>query len=166
MRTHYQEAIDVYKRLLLDHRDHLAINVYVAQCYYRLEYFDVSQEILLPYLQVYPTSFIAANLKACIHYRLYNGRAAEEELKPLTDILASKSHGSRMFGEEIVRHNVVVFRNGKGALQVLPDYVDVIPEARVNLVIYHLRNDEYQAAYDLLEDVEPSNPIVGSWLLY
>jgi len=33
----------------------------------------------------------------------------------------------------------VVFRSGQGALQVLPPLVDVIPEARLNLVIYHLR---------------------------
>ena len=33
----------------------------------------------------------------------------------------------------------VVFRGGKGALQVLPPLVDVIPEARLNLVIYHLK---------------------------
>ena len=33
----------------------------------------------------------------------------------------------------------VVFQNGEGALQVLPPLVDVIPEARLNLVIYYLR---------------------------
>lgn len=33
----------------------------------------------------------------------------------------------------------VVFRGGEGALQVLPPLIDVIPEARLNLVIYYLR---------------------------
>ena len=33
----------------------------------------------------------------------------------------------------------VVFRSGEGALQVLPPLIDVIPEARLNLVIYYLR---------------------------
>ena len=33
----------------------------------------------------------------------------------------------------------VVFRAGEGALQVLPPLIDVIPEARLNLVIYYLR---------------------------
>ena len=33
----------------------------------------------------------------------------------------------------------VVFRGGEGALQVLPQLVDVIPEARLNLVIYYLK---------------------------
>lgn len=33
----------------------------------------------------------------------------------------------------------VVFRGGEGALQVLPPLVGVIPEARLNLVIYYLK---------------------------
>ncbi len=37
----------------------------------------------------------------------------------------------------------VVFQNGEGALQVLPPLVDVIPEARLNLVIYYLKEGIY-----------------------
>lgn len=33
----------------------------------------------------------------------------------------------------------MVFRSGEGALQVLPKLLDVIPEARLNLVIYYLQ---------------------------
>uniref|UniRef100_A0A2K6GBK5 Intraflagellar transport protein 56 n=1 Tax=Propithecus coquereli TaxID=379532 RepID=A0A2K6GBK5_PROCO len=77
MRSHYQEAIDIYKRILLDNREYLALNVYVALCYYKLDYYDVSQEVLAVYLQQIPDSTIALNLKACNHFRLYNGKAAE-----------------------------------------------------------------------------------------
>ena len=35
-----------------------------------------------------------------------------------------------------------MFRGGENALQVLPPLVDVIPEARLNLVIHYLKNDE------------------------
>ena len=58
-------------------RDYLALNVYVALCYYKLDYYDVSQEVLAVYLQHYSDSAIALNLKACNHFRLYNGKAAE-----------------------------------------------------------------------------------------
>ncbi len=58
-------------------RDFLALNVYVALCYYKLDYYDVSQEVLAVYLQSIPDSTIALNLKACNHFRLYNGKAAE-----------------------------------------------------------------------------------------
>lgn len=37
----------------------------------------------------------------------------------------------------------VVFQNGEGALQVLPPLVDVIPEARLNLVIYYLKEGRF-----------------------
>ena len=54
---------------------------YVAMCYYKLDYYDVSLEILAVYLSAHPDSAIAINLKACNHFRLYNGKAAEGELK-------------------------------------------------------------------------------------
>jgi intraflagellar transport protein 56 len=39
--------------------------------------------MLQTYLQTYPDSLTAVNLKACNHFRLYNGKAAEAELKAL-----------------------------------------------------------------------------------
>ncbi|XP_039880672.1 intraflagellar transport protein 56 isoform X2 [Simochromis diagramma] len=162
MRSHYQEAIDIYKRLLLQNRDFLALKVYVALCYYKLDYYDVSQEVLAVYLQSIPDSTIALNLKACNHYRLYNGKAAEAELKNLIDI----SSCSFEFAKELIRHNLVsspqasavVFRGGEGALQVLPPLIDVIPEARLNLVIYYLRQDDVEEAYNLIQDLVPTTP--------
>lgn len=122
------QATDIYKRLLLENRDDLALNVYVAMCYYKLDYYDVSLEILAVYLQAHPESPIGVNLKACNHFRLYNGKAAEAELKFLSD------KGVNIQGNELIRHNMVVFSNGEQALQVLPGLVDSIPEARLNLV--------------------------------
>ncbi len=122
------QATDIYKRLLLENRDDLALNVYVAMCYYKLDYYDVSLEILAVYLQSHPESPIGVNLKACNHFRLYNGKAAEAELKFLSD------KGINIQSNELVRHNMVVFSNGEQALQVLPGLVGSIPEARLNLV--------------------------------
>ena len=59
LRNHFQEATDIYKRLLLENREYLALNVYVALCYYKLDYYDVSLEILAAYLQAHPDSSIA-----------------------------------------------------------------------------------------------------------
>ncbi|XP_076027151.1 intraflagellar transport protein 56 isoform X1 [Genypterus blacodes] len=156
MRSHYQEAIDIYKRLLLQNREFLALKVYVALCYYKLDYYDVSQEVLAVYLQSVPDSTIALNLKACNHFRLYNGKAAEAELKNLNDI----SSCSFEFAKELIQHNLVVFRGGDGALQVLPPLIDVIPEARLNLVIYYLRQDDVQEAHNLIQDLAPTTPQV------
>lgn len=100
-------------------------------CYYKLDYYDVSQEVLGIYLNQYPDSVIATNLKvfvtfagnwwliilnllqACNHFRLYNGSAAESELRTIVDQSANVG-----FGFDLVRHNLVVFRNGEGAMQV------------------------------------------------
>ncbi|ELW68825.1 Tetratricopeptide repeat protein 26, partial [Tupaia chinensis] len=108
MRSHYQEAIDIYKRILLDNREYLALNVYVALCYYKLDYYDVSQEVLAVYLQQIPDSTIALNLKACNHFRLYNGKAAEAELKSLMDNASS----SFEFAKELIRHNLEYILKG------------------------------------------------------
>eukprot|EP00929_Paragymnodinium_shiwhaense_P107602 TRINITY_DN7381_c0_g1_i1.p1 TRINITY_DN7381_c0_g1~~TRINITY_DN7381_c0_g1_i1.p1 ORF type:complete len:561 (+),score=192.85 TRINITY_DN7381_c0_g1_i1:92-1774(+) len=155
LRSHFQEATDIYKRLLVEDREHLALNVYIAFCYYKLDYYDVSLEILQTYLADHPHSITAVNLKACSHYQLYNGKAAEAELK----ILQSASSSGNIFAEhDLLQHNLVVFRNGENALQVLPPLLEVIPEARLNLVIYHLRTDEVQEAYNLIKDLEPAVP--------
>lgn len=152
LRSHHQEATDIYKRQLLENREDLALNVYVAMCYYKLDYYDVSLEILAVYLQAHPDSGIAVNLKACNHFKLYNGKAAEAEIKVLAD------RGVNLHSIDIVRHNLVVFSGGEQALQVLPSLVDVIPEARLNLVIYHLRHNAIHEAYDLVRDLEPTTP--------
>ncbi|CAJ1352160.1 unnamed protein product [Effrenium voratum] len=77
LRSHFQEATDIYKRMLVEDRDDLALNVYIAFCYYKLDYYDVALEILQSYLTANPHSTVAVNLKACSHYQLYNGKAVE-----------------------------------------------------------------------------------------
>ena len=114
------------------------------------------------------------NLKACNHFKLYNGKAAEQELKTLmqdhmTGSPAGKGYKKACtasestfwslfpgsFGKDLLQHNLVVFRNGEGALQTLPPLVDVIPEARLNLVIYLLRQEEVNEAYELIKASTP-----------
>ncbi len=215
LRNHFQEATDIYKRLLIEYRDYLALQVYVAmwsahthalllsaarsagsalrmRCslvsplsllllffvllllllssflsslvppplslslsYYKLDYYDVSLEILAPYLSAHPDSAIAMNLKACNHYKLYDGKAAEMELKGMLETIHTQSQN---FDNDLVRHNLVVFRGGANALQVLPPLVGVVPEARLNFVIYHLRHHAIMEAYELIKDLEPTTP--------
>lgn len=88
----------------LFYRDYFALNVYVALCYYKLDYYDVAQEVLQVYLQKYPDSAIAINLKACNHFRLYNGSAAQSEMKQLIE----KMSNSFSFSHDLIRHNAVV----------------------------------------------------------
>jgi intraflagellar transport protein 56 len=59
---------------------------------------------------------------------------------------------------ELVKHNLVVFRNGENALQVLPPLLDIIGEARSNLVIHHLHENNIEEAQALLLKEEPNTP--------
>eukprot|EP00055_Hartaetosiga_balthica_P002770 m.5214 g.5214 ORF g.5214 m.5214 type:complete len:557 (+) comp2360_c0_seq1:144-1814(+) len=154
LRSHYQEAIDTYKRLVLENSTMVALNAYIALCYYKLDYFDVSQEVINVYLMSFPDSAIALNLKACNHFRLYNGKAAEAELMTLKE----KASESFEFAQDLIRHNLVVFRDGQGALQIWPKLIDVIPEARLNLVIHFLRQNDLDEAFKLVKDLEPITP--------
>ena len=135
----------------MENKDFHAINIYVALCYYKMDYYDVSLEILGVYLGLYADSVVGANLRACNNYQLYNGKAAEAELKSLQN---SSTAGDVFQDNDLLRHNLVVFRGGENALQVLPPLVEIIPEARLNLVIYHLKNDAVNEAYQLIKDMD------------
>ncbi|XP_054729485.1 intraflagellar transport protein 56 [Anastrepha obliqua] len=150
LRAHYQDAIDIYKRLLLDNKDYLAINVYLALCFYKLDYYDMSQEVLDVYLAKHKDSTIATNLKACNRFRLFNGRVAEQEIQNIAD--------NGTFGADLIRHNLVVFRNGEGAMQTFPSLLNIVPEARLNLAIYHLKNGNVQEAHALIKGMQPTVP--------
>uniref|UniRef100_A0A915M9R1 Intraflagellar transport protein 56 n=1 Tax=Meloidogyne javanica TaxID=6303 RepID=A0A915M9R1_MELJA len=153
LRSHYQQAIDIYKKVLSKNKNFLAINVYMALCYYKLDYYDISMEMLQIYLDKFSDSPIAVNLKACNQYRLYNSKAAENELKALKSMSTSELN----FAKDIILHNTVVFRNGDGALQLLPTLVDIVPEARLNLAIYHLKKNDTDAAFVLMKNIEPQS---------
>lgn len=151
LRSHFEEATEIYKKLLIENKDYHAINIYVALCYYKMDYYDVSLDILAVYLGLHSDSIVGVNLKACNHYQLYNGKAAEAELKVLQNAATT---GNIFTDSDLLRHNLVVFRGGENALQVLPPLVDVIPEARLNLVIHHLKNEEVNEAFQLIKDME------------
>ncbi|XP_075676699.1 tetratricopeptide repeat domain 26 [Dermatophagoides pteronyssinus] len=154
-RNQYQEAIDIYKKILLEDKNYLALNVYIALCYYLLDYYDVSQEVLALYWQKHPKSIIASNLKACNNYRLYNGTTAEMELRNLIESFPTNFS----YAKDFIRHNLVVFLNGEGAFQVLPSLMRTIPEAKLNLTIFYLKNDKNDEADNLIKNVEPKIPI-------
>lgn len=127
------------------------MNIYLGLCYYKLDYYDISQEVLDSYLAKFPDSIIAINLKACNRFRLANGRAAEIELKNLIST-------DGIFGADLIKHNLVVFRNGEGALHVLPELVDIISEARLNLSIHYLRAGDVNKAEELMKTIQPTVP--------
>jgi tetratricopeptide (TPR) repeat protein len=168
LRGHYQEATNVYKQILIQNQHFVAINVYLALCYYKLEYYDVSLELLDGYLKQYPASLFALNLKACNAFRLYNGRAAEEILRPYvvnaTSINTTCSDiGKIEYGKnDLIENNMAVFRgDGTHAVKTWLPLSNYLNEARLNLIIYYIKNNELVRAFDdaqKLQDV-PMHPV-------
>ncbi|KAF0754921.1 hypothetical protein AaE_005144 [Aphanomyces astaci] len=150
-------AADIYKRVLARHETHAAINVYLAMCYYHLEYFDISSELLATYLATSDGhSNVAKNLLACNTFHLVDGVAAEKSLhlhlpQPLGDTTSR--------GHALVEHNVVVFRQGDVGLRLWPPLLGTVPEAKLNLALFHIKHDTFEKAFDLLDTFEPAQPI-------
>uniref|UniRef100_A0A3B4AKZ2 Intraflagellar transport protein 56 n=1 Tax=Periophthalmus magnuspinnatus TaxID=409849 RepID=A0A3B4AKZ2_9GOBI len=138
----YKRAMEEYKALTVQPDCPLDVWVYLACAMFFLGLYKEAEE---------------AASKAPVsplQNRLLFHLAHKAELKNLIDISSS----SFEFAKELIRHNLVVFRGGEGALQVLPPLIDVIPEARLNLVIYYLRQDDVQEAYNLIQDLVPTTP--------
>jgi len=56
-----------------------------------------------------------------------------------------KFKGGDLFKEkDLLRHNLVVFRNGDNGMQFLPPLLELFPETRLNMVIYNLKNDSVE----------------------
>ncbi|KAJ1361008.1 Intraflagellar transport protein 56 [Parelaphostrongylus tenuis] len=137
------------KKIDVTIRNMIALNVYMAMCYYKMDFFDVAQEVLSVYLRSFPNSPAALNLKACITFKTYNGKAALPEVDVLQRVSLYPA------AKELLRHNQVVFNDGDGALQVFPGLMDTLPEAGINLILYHLKREDIESAMTLCNDLEP-----------
>ncbi|KAJ0409063.1 hypothetical protein P43SY_002197 [Pythium insidiosum] len=174
----FQDAVDIYKKQLLQHRDRAtALHVYLAMCYFSMDYNDVSLELLAVYLETHPDSFVARNLKASNQFRLYSGVEAAEELESFRQRFPSHpctQEGTLLQAEDMgirsmYRHNKAIFAEAISSAQrvegapvttaLLSPLVDHIPEARMNLVLSFLHRHEYREAFALMEDQEPVTPL-------
>uniref|UniRef100_A0A3B4YLA1 Intraflagellar transport protein 56 n=1 Tax=Seriola lalandi dorsalis TaxID=1841481 RepID=A0A3B4YLA1_SERLL len=138
----YKRAMEEYKSLTMNPDCPAEVWVYLACALFFLGLYKEAEEAA------------SKAPMSPLQNRLLFHLAHKAELKNLIDI----SSCSFEFAKELIRHNLVVFRGGEGALQVLPPLIDVIPEARLNLVIYYLRQDDVQEAYNLIQDLMPTTP--------
>ncbi|OHT05070.1 TPR Domain containing protein [Tritrichomonas foetus] len=152
MRTHYQDAIDLYERLLQQHPDFLALYVYIAMCQYKLDQFQEANDSVDQYLAVNSDSAVGLNLKACAYLRLFEEPdIAESQLLQIRKFSSASYH----FVEALIEHNLVVFHNGTDGFTVLPKIVESLPEARFNLALLYMRESNSPEAFNLLQDFTP-----------
>ncbi|VDL80038.1 unnamed protein product [Nippostrongylus brasiliensis] len=100
---------------------------------------------------------------ASIHYMRMHYMEAIEIYKTLLqehtspEVEALQRESLYPAARELLRHNQVVFKDGDGALQVFPGLMDTLPEARVNLILYHLKREDIDSAMALCNDLEPQS---------
>jgi intraflagellar transport protein 56 len=160
LKGEFEEAIDIYKRIYMDKKFD-ALNIYLAMCYLKEEYFDIALDLVNHYLTIHKDSIVANNLKAVLEYSANgNYKAAQNHLLYLQEI--SKSSTSNILEDsDLLKHNMAVFDNeetsSSNKLKVFSSLIDVIPEAKLNLIIYYLRNEQVNQAYALIKDIQPNS---------
>jgi len=148
MRSNFNEAIEIYQRILEVYPDFNALYVYIAMCFYKLDNFEQANEYVDQYLSKNTDSAIALNLKSCTYLRMFDNMTAESQLLQIKKFSSS----NYQFVDNIISHNICVFQNGEDGFRILPKLVGLIPEARLNLALLHMRNSNSEEAYNLLQE--------------
>ncbi|KAK8891924.1 Intraflagellar transport protein 56 [Tritrichomonas musculus] len=148
MRTHYQDAIDIYQRLLIQHPEYIALHVYIAMCQYKLDKFEESNESVDQYLGINSDSAVALNLKSCDYLRLFDPEVAESQLLQIRKFSSS----SYDFVESLVKHNLCIFHDGTDGFTILTPLASVLHEARYNLCILYMRENNPTEAFNLISE--------------
>jgi len=147
MRSHYQEAIEIYQKILQEHEDYLALNVYISMCQFKLDKFEESNEYVDQYLGVNSDSAVALNLKSCDYLRLYGSEIAESQLLQIRKFAAANYD----FVDALINHNLCIFKNGEDGFKILPKLISILPEARFNLAIQYMKESNSAEAYNILQ---------------
>lgn len=148
MRANYQEAIQIYQKLLEQHPEFLALYVYISMCQYKLDSFEESNESVDQYLAVNSDSAVALNLKSCDYFRLFTPDIAESQLLQIRKYSSS----SYSFIESLIRHNLCIFHDGIDGFTLLTPLVNSLHEARYNLCILYMRENNSREAAALLDE--------------
>jgi intraflagellar transport protein 56 len=158
LKGEYEEAIQIYKKIYMD-KKYDALNIYLSMCYYKLEFYEIALELVNFYLANYKNSVIAQNLKAAIEYNSNGNYKMAQGI--ITSLQESNTVGNVVENDDLLKHNMTVFdfdeATNKGKLKVFKSLIDIVPEAKLNLIIYYLKNDSVTQAYDLIKDLLPNN---------
>lgn len=155
LKTDYEDAIEVYKKILLD-KKYDAVNIYLAMCYYKVEYWEVAKDLVIQYLSRHKSSVIVTNLKAAIEYNMSGNQ--REAISVLSSLSELPKNIKILEENELLKHNMAVFDNedNPNKLRIFSSLMEVIPEAKLNLIIYYLRSDQIASAYNLIKDIQPT----------
>jgi intraflagellar transport protein 56 len=120
-------------------------------CQFKLDQFEASNESVDQYLAQNSDSAVGLNLKACDYLRMFDADIAQSQILQIQKF----SSASYTFINALIEHNLVVFHNGDDGFTVLPKLVASLPEARFNLALLYMRENNPTEAYNLLQKYEP-----------
>ena len=132
-------------------RNLIGLNVDMALCYAKMDYPVVAYNLVKNYLRSFPNSPFAKNLLLSILYHTITTKTTIEEKSDLARNLDKEGTSlvpemeamlkQKLYPEVeyLCRHNLVLFKECETALQVLPSLMKHVPEARLNLMLYHLK---------------------------
>jgi intraflagellar transport protein 56 len=153
IRANYTDAIDIYEKQLQQHPEFLALWVYIAMCQFKLDQFEESNESVDQYLAINSDSAMGLNLKACNYFHLFDAEVAESQLLQIRKFASA----TYTFTDSLIKHNVIVFHDGAEGLRELPPLVAVLPEARFNLAVLYMRENQPLEAYNLIQSMKPAD---------
>ncbi|GMS84224.1 hypothetical protein PENTCL1PPCAC_6399, partial [Pristionchus entomophagus] len=146
---HYDEAVKFYQPLLTANENMIALNFYIALAEFKQESYVPAEMFVKRFLHHYPDSPAGLNLYNSIKFR------AGKPVNVDTSIISHLYPAAKV----LFQHNHVIFTGGTNVMQVLPTLVDEVPEARINIALYHLNREDYESAFRTMEYVdEPKFP--------
>ena len=151
IRCHFQDAIDIYQKILYEQPNFLALNIYIGMCQFKLQNYSESNDSADQYLGINSDSAVALNLKSCDYLHLFDPDVAESQLLQIHKF----SSASYNFINSLIDHNLCIFKDGEGGFTVLPPLVNALPEARFNLAVLYMRKNNPLEAHNLLESFVP-----------
>lgn len=150
-RSNYQDAVDLYKKIITMYPNYTAIYVYIAMCLFKLDQFEEANESVDHYLAENSDSAVSLNLKSCIYLRLFGPDVAESQLLQIRKFSSSNFD----FADALIKHNEVIFHDGEDGFTQLTKLVNSLPEARFNLAVLYLRKNEPEEAYNIAQEIDP-----------
>lgn len=150
-RSNFQDAIELYQKIIAMFPNYLAIYVYIAMCQFKLDQFEECNDSVDQYLAENSDSAVSLNLKSCAYLRLFGTDVAESQLLQIQKF-ASATYN---FIDALIKHNEVIFHNGDDGFTVLTKLINSLPEARFNLAVLHLRKNEPEEAYNISQEIDP-----------
>lgn len=149
--AHYSDALDIFQRLIEEHPDYIALNVYIGMCLFKLDRFDESNDACDMYLSSHTDSAVTLNLKSCDYLRIYDAQTAESQILQIQKF----SSASYSYFDNLLSHNLCVFHGGDDGFKILPKLINILPEAKYNLAILYMRQNNPLEAENLMHDFIP-----------